>query len=94
MNKYLILYGNDGSTFYTEAADCLAAVLELAKYTGNTLAPIYEKALRSMDKPTEIITLYNSLVDGYDEIQEVYKIDSVVYFAVKKGNRNDKRDHC
>ncbi len=87
MNKYLILYGNDGSTFYTMADAFADAVFELAKYTGNTLSPVCEKALESLDKPEEIIGLYNRLVDGYDEIQRIYKIDS--FYTNQGGAAND-----
>lgn len=79
MNKYLILYGDDGSFFFTDALSVIDAVFALAKYTGNSFSPTYEKALNAMDEISETIELYNRFVAGYDEIQAIYKVDSVLY---------------
>lgn len=88
MNKFLIVYGHDNSFFYAEASTFLDAVFALAKYTGNSFSTVYEKALKAMGAPSEIIELYNRLVSGYDEIQTVYKIDSVLYQYKDNGDRN------
>lgn len=79
MNKYLILYGDDSSFFFTEASTVIDAVFALAKYTGNSFSPTCEKALNAMEEVSETIELYNRFVAGYDEIQAIYKIDSVLY---------------
>ncbi|MEZ3438612.1 MAG: hypothetical protein K1W18_07005 [Oscillospiraceae bacterium] len=79
MNKFLIVYGHDGSFFYTETSTILDAVFALANYTGNSFSEACEKAIKAMCTPSDIIELYNRFVCGYDEIQAVYKIDSILY---------------
>lgn len=88
MNIFLIVYGRDNSFFYSEAETFLEAVFEHAKYTGNSFSPTYEKALKAMDSPSEIIELFNRFVAGYDEIQTVYKIDSILYQHKNNGGGN------
>ncbi len=85
MNKYLIVYGDDNSHFYTTAPDFMTAFLEFTKYTGTSFSSVVEKALSAMDTPSEIIELYSHFSAGYEEIQTVYKIESILYSEEKDG---------
>ncbi len=95
MNKYLIIYGQDNSFFYTMASSFADAFLEFAKYIGSSLPSVFDKALKAMDTPSEIIELYNHLCAGYETIQTVYKIGSILYSVEKEraeicgGDTND-----
>lgn len=79
MSKYLIVYGDNNSLFQTATQSLMAAVFELAKYTGTSFEPVVEKAIRAMITPSDIIELYNHFTSNCDEIQEVYKIEGVIY---------------
>ncbi len=85
MNKYLIIYGQDNSLFYTIAPNFITAFFEFAKYTGTSFPPVVEMALRAMNTPSEVIELYSHLCTGYEEIQTVYRIESILYSEVKDG---------
>lgn len=92
MDKYLIVYGDDNSLFYTTAPNFMTAFFEFAKYTGTSFEPVVEKAIRAMITPSDIIELYNHFTSYCDEIQKVFKIESVIYPEVyaeqKEGDSN------
>ncbi len=66
----------------------MTAFLEFTKYTGTSFSSVVEKALSAMDTPSEIIELYSHFSAGYEEIQTVYKIESILYSEEKDGETN------
>ncbi len=84
MNKYLIMYGQDGSYFIADAPTVLDAVFAFAKYVGALSKPSFEKAIRAMETTAEIVELFNHFADGYDEIQTIYIIGETVYSDSKE----------
>ena len=78
--QYLILYDND-TVFHTKNAvsfkDCLIQFLD---HIGEN-KPLIRKALNAMDTEKEMVELVNVMVE-YEEIENVYKIDRVVYEEV------------
>ncbi|MCM1167095.1 MAG: hypothetical protein NC401_13905 [Ruminococcus sp.] len=79
MTNYLIIYGDDNSFFDVVASSLIDAVFKFAKYTGMTLKPICEKALRAMTAPDEIVALFNHVTYCDEEIRAVYEVKKVTY---------------
>lgn len=77
---YLFIDDYNNNTFICEATSFADAIKQFAEYEG-VKNPLFLKSMKGMETNDDMIDLFNRF--SYQEIKEVYKIDSVIYYRYR-----------